>query len=77
MDILDNILKYRDLKNLSDPQLAEILDVDRSLIGKWESGKSYPQVDLPPLAVFFGVALELYRETSCLEFIPNVQIQGD
>ena len=40
MDILDNILKYRDLKNLSDPQLAEILDVDRSLIGKWESGKS-------------------------------------
>jgi hypothetical protein len=43
-------------------------------LGKFLAGQ---QVDLPPFAILFGVALELYRETSCLEFIPNVQIQGD
>lgn len=43
----------------SQEQLAELLGVDRTTIGRWESGRSTPQ---PPQRPGLAEALELSRE---------------
>lgn len=59
MDVKDKILKFKELKGLSNPQLAELLGVSRSLPGKWESGDSYPSRNkLPQFAKAMGMTLD-------------------
>lgn len=51
--------ELRKEKKLSQEQLAESIDVSRQAIAKWESGKSYPEVDkLIKLSNLFGVSLD-------------------
>ena len=40
------ISKIRKEKNFSQSELAEILGVDRTSVVKWESGKSYPRIEI-------------------------------
>nr|DAX58848.1 MAG TPA: helix-turn-helix domain protein [Caudoviricetes sp.] len=48
---MENILKYRKMKNLTQIELAKMLNVDRSTVAKWETGGALPTADkLPKIA---------------------------
>lgn len=45
MKFCDKLQKLRKEKNMSQEQLADRCDVSRQAVSKWESGKSYPDMD--------------------------------
>ena len=56
MTIGDRLLKLRREKNISQEELANILDVSRQTISKWETGQSMPDFDkIVPLCEYFGI----------------------
>ena len=58
-DILNNIKQLRENANLTQQQLSENLNVDRSTIAKWETGEAMPRADkLPELAKIFGCSID-------------------
>ena len=59
MTIGERIKTYRKEKGLSQEQLAEILNVSRQAITKWESEKGLPDIEnLIVLSKTFGVSLD-------------------
>ncbi len=66
MSIGNNIYKLRTLKNLSQGELADLLDVSRQSVSKWETDTAVPDLDkLMKLCDFFNVSLDeiVGRET--------------
>lgn len=66
MNISEKILELRKSKRLSQEQLAEMLNVTRQSVSKWESGKSLPEIDkIVELSKVFGVSTDelLINET--------------
>lgn len=56
MTIGERLLKLRKEKNLSQEELANVLDVSRQTISKWEIGESTPDFDkIIPLCEFFDI----------------------
>lgn len=56
----DKIKTYRKKMNLTQEQLAEIMDVTVGAVSKWELGLSNPDImQLPKLAKLFGVSLDV------------------
>ena len=56
MTIGERLLKLRKEKNLSQEELANILDVSRQTISKWETDQSSPDLDkIIPLCKCFGI----------------------
>lgn len=54
-----NLKKLRKENNLSQENLAEILEVSRQSVSKYEQGKSYPEIDkLIILSQRFGVSID-------------------
>ena len=45
MSFADNLLQARKEKGLSQEELAEMLDVSRQAVSKWEQGQGYPEVE--------------------------------
>lgn len=45
MSFADNLRKVRKDKNISQEELAEILNVSRQAISKWEQGVGYPEAE--------------------------------
>ncbi len=45
MSFSDNLRTLRRAKNLSQEELAALLDVSRQAVSKWESGDGYPEVE--------------------------------
>ena len=45
MNFAENLKAIRKEKNLSQEELAEILDVSRQAVSKWEQGDGYPEVE--------------------------------
>ena len=45
MSFAENLKKLRKDNNLSQEELAEILDVSRQAVSKWEQGSGYPEVE--------------------------------
>ena len=45
MSFADNLKAIRKDKNLSQEDLAELLDVSRQAVSKWEQGIGYPEVE--------------------------------
>lgn len=45
MSFAENLKQVRKEKNLSQEELAEILDVSRQAVSKWEQGIGYPEVE--------------------------------
>ena len=45
MSFAENLKKLRKDNNLSQEELAEILDVSRQAVSKWEQGAGYPEVE--------------------------------
>ena len=52
MTLGENIRRFREEKGVTQQQLADRMDVDRSTIAQWESGVSMPRM---------GKAMELVR----------------
>lgn len=45
MSFAENLKKVRKEKNITQEQLADLLDVSRQAISKWESGYGYPETE--------------------------------
>ena len=55
----ENIWRLRKLKKITQEQLGEYIGVSKGAISKWESGISYPDIELlPVLARFFGISID-------------------
>lgn len=55
----ENIVKYRKKKNFSQEKLAELLDISRQAVTKWESGNGNPSTDnLFRLSEILDVSIE-------------------
>lgn len=55
----DNLVRFRKENNMSQELLAEMLDVTRQSVAKWESGRSYPEADkLIKLGSVFKVSID-------------------
>ena len=64
MKLHEKIYTLRTEKKLSQGDLAELLDVSRQSVSKWETGASVPDLDkLIKMSDLFGVTLDaLVRE---------------
>ncbi len=59
MDLGKRIFDLRKEKNLSQGELAEMLDVSRQSISKWETNASTPELDkILKLSEIFGISLD-------------------
>ena len=78
----DVLKELRHQKNLSQQQLANKLQVDRSSIAKWESGKRIPDINtISQLAEFFEVNVseligteEMAKETPTVILVDDEEI---
>ncbi len=56
MTIGERLLKLRKERNLSQEELANVLDVSRQTVSKWETDQSVPDFDkIIPLCNYFGI----------------------
>jgi transcriptional regulator with XRE-family HTH domain len=59
MSFAEKLQSLRKSKGISQEQLAELLDVSRQSISKWESGQNYPEIDkLIKLSDLFDITLD-------------------
>ncbi len=59
MNLGEKIYNLRTEKNLSQGDLAELLDVSRQSVSKWETGSASPDLDkIIKLSEFFGVSID-------------------
>lgn len=59
MNFANQIKKLRKSRNIRQDELAQIVDVGRTSVGKWENGNNYPTVEvLDKLAAYFGVTTD-------------------
>lgn len=59
MEIGKNIRNLRRNKDMTQEEIAELLNVTVSAISQWESGKTMPDITLlPKLAIIFGVSTD-------------------
>ena len=63
------LYELRKEKKISQEELAELLDVSRQSISKWENDKAYPEMTrILFMSEYFGVSLDyLMRGTKCEE----------
>lgn len=64
MSFAENLKQLRREKQLSQEELAELLDVSRQAVSKWEQGNGYPEVEkLLLLSSKLRVSLDSLMET--------------
>lgn len=64
MSFSENLKQSRNEKHLSQERLAELLDVTRQAISKWEQGVAYPETNkLIALAKVLNISLDWLFET--------------
>ena len=64
MSFAENLKQLRKEKQLSQEELAEILDVSRQAVSKWEQGIGYPEVEkLLLLSSKLSISLDSLMET--------------
>ncbi len=60
LHIAENLRRLRQCRNLTQEQLAERLGVSFQAVSRWETGLSYPDIELiPELAAFFDVSTDV------------------
>jgi len=58
--LYENLKKYRTLKNLTQEDVANYLNVTPQSVSKWERGESYPDITfLPALANIFETSIDI------------------
>lgn len=69
MELNDKLIALRKKKGLSQLDVAEILNVSRQAVSRWEVGTSYPSVDnLAALSKLYDIALD---------DLMNVHLEGE
>ena len=59
MGFKENVRKLRKSRDMTQDELAVVLDVDRSAVSQWEAGTSYLRMSTAiELVQFFGVGLD-------------------
>lgn len=59
MNLGETIYKYRTLKNLSQGDLADMLDVSRQSVSKWENNSATPDLDkILKLCEIYGITID-------------------
>lgn len=78
MSFAENLKQIRKQNNLSQEDLAELLDVSRQAVSKWEQGAGYPEVDkLLALSNKLNVSLDSLMATEILkESHPDAAVTG-
>ena len=57
--LADNLIFLRNIKGLTQEQVAEIIGISRQSYSKWEQGDTYPDIDkCDKLAQFYGVTID-------------------
>lgn len=73
MDFGSKIAYYRKARNLTQEELASQFDISNQAVSKWETGQSYPDVELlPRIADFFEISLD---ELFGREFVPKASVE--
>lgn len=55
----DNLILLRNLKGLTQEQIAEAIGISRQSYAKWEQGETFPDIDkCDKLAKFYGVTID-------------------
>jgi len=72
MTFFENLRTLRNNKRLTQEELAELLDVSRQAVSKWESDNGYPEMDkLIKLSLLFDVSLDNLMQTQIIEDFSN------
>lgn len=59
MMLAENLIMLRNLKGLSQEQVAEVAGVSRQSYAKWEQGESVPDIEkCDKLAAFYGIKID-------------------
>jgi DNA-binding XRE family transcriptional regulator len=74
MSFAENLKQLRKERGLSQEALAELLDVSRQAVSKWEQGEGYPEVEkLLYLAQTLNISLDALMSTG-LSAAPTPQV---
>lgn len=72
----ENLQFYRKQKNMTQEQLAEVLEVSRQTVSKWEAGTSYPEMEkILQLCDFFSCDMDTLLRKDAVE-LEAVDSQG-
>lgn len=73
MNLADKIIQLRKKKGWSQEELAEMINVTRQSVSKWESRASMPDLDkIVRLSEIFGVTVDyLLKDESHADVVPN------
>lgn len=75
-DLGSKIKRVRIAKNLTQTELAEKLNVNRSAISYWESNTKTPTFDnIVELAKIVGVTLDYFNDNSPRQTMSQIQLQ--
>lgn len=79
MELRDKLILLRKEKELSQADLAEILNVSRQAISRWEVGTSVPSMDnLSALSRLYNVSVDsLMRPDNNAETIVKEQVNNE
>lgn len=59
ISIANNIARIRKENKLTQEDLASFLGVTKASVSKWETGQSYPDIELlPRIATYFGISID-------------------
>ena len=57
--LADNLIFLRNLKGLTQEQVAEVIGISRQSYSKWEQGDTYPDIDkCDKLAKFYDITID-------------------
>ena len=77
MNFAENLKQLRKERNLSQEDLAELLNVSRQAVSKWEQGDGYPEVEkLLYLAQTLNISLDTLMSTGLSAAAPAPQVTG-
>ena len=77
MSFAENLKQLRKERGLSQEALAELLDVSRQAVSKWELGEGYPEVEkLLYLAQTLNISLDALMSTGLSDAAPSPQVTG-
>lgn len=66
--LADNLILLRNMKGMSQEQIAEIIGISRQSYAKWEAGETIPDIEkCDRLAKFYGITIDaLVRQTNAV-----------
>lgn len=71
MELKNKIQELRKSKKMSQENLAELLNISRQAVAKWENGESYPDINnLIQLSNIFNISVDrLLKDDDCMNII--------